>query len=136
MLSKTIKFIDFNGEEAEEKHYFNITEAEAVRLDVKFGVGGLVKYIENIDVQEKPEEIMTLFEEILTMAYGKKSPDGRKFLKSKEATEEFKQTAAYSSLFVSLIRDAEYAATFFQRVLSKTAIPTKEETSSPNGVSK
>ena len=52
---------------------------------------------------------MGVFEKIITGSYGKKSEDGRRFIKSPELTEEFLQSAAYSALFMELISpDSEF----------------------------
>ena len=37
------------------------------------------------------------------MCYGEKSSDGRRFIKSKELSEGFKQTEAYNNLMMELI---------------------------------
>ena len=45
MIKKTIKYVDFNGVERTEDHYFNLTKAEITEMQL--GVkGGLDKYIE------------------------------------------------------------------------------------------
>ncbi len=121
MLKKAIKYVDFDGKEQEETLYFNLTEPEVVRIDVEFP-GGLVEYIENLDSKVNPEDILTLFEKVLRASYGEKSDDGRYFIKNEEAADLFYQSAAYSSLFVDLVTDADRAAAFFNALLSKTSI--------------
>jgi hypothetical protein len=124
MLQKKVNYIDFNGEAQEEVLYFNLTEPEIVRLDVEFE-GGLETYTANLDT-ERPENILSLFERIIKVAFGKKSEDGKYFRKSEEETAKFYDSAAYSALFVSLVQDADTAAAFFNGVLTQTAPPTKE----------
>ena len=128
MLKKTIKFIDFNGKEQKTVVYFNLIESEIVRLDVEFE-GGLVSYINNLDSKVRPKDILTLFEKVILLAYGQKSEDGLHFLKSEEQAVLFKQSAAYNSLFVSIVQDADAASDFFNRLLSSTIVET-----SKNGV--
>lgn len=50
-------------------------------------------------------------------SYGVPSPDGRKFMKSKEITEDFLQTEAYNNFFMELVTDAGKAADFIQDIL-------------------
>ena len=47
------------------------------------------------------------FKRIIFLAYGVKSEDGKRFIKSDEIREEFSQTAAYSELFMQLALDAD-----------------------------
>jgi len=124
MLKKTIKYKDFDGKTREDTLYFNLTEPEVVRLDVKFK-GGLVEYINNLDEEVNPQDILSLFEEVIQASYGEKSEDGRYFVKTPEAVDLFYQSAAYASLFVELISDADVAAIFFNGLLSQTSIDTE-----------
>ena len=121
MLKKTIKYIDFDGKKQEETLYFNLTEPEIVRLDVEF-TGGLEEYIANLDEKVNPQDILSLFEEVIRASYGEKSDDGRHFIKNTESVFLFDQSAAYSALFVELVKDADKAASFFNALLSKTPV--------------
>ncbi len=125
MLKKTVKYVNFDGKEEEEAFYFNLTEPEVVRLDVKFK-GGLETFISNLDPESRPEDVLDLFERLIKASYGEKSEDGRHFRKSPETADLFYQSAAYAALFVELIQDADKAAAFFNGLLSSTT-PTKPE---------
>ena len=63
-----------------------------------------------------PEIVKTL-KAIILKAYGEKSPDGKRFIKSKELSESFAQTEAYSQLFMELMSDAEAGAKFINGIL-------------------
>ena len=60
-------------------------------------------------------------------AYGQKSADGRRFIKSPELANEFAQTEAYSQLFMELATDADAASKFVNGIVpemdNKPAIP-------------
>ena len=58
-----------------------------------------------------------VFKEIIFKAYGVKSQDGRRFIKSKELSEEFSQTEAFSELFIELALDEKAAADFFNGIM-------------------
>ena len=126
MLKKKIAYVDFNGEKQIETLYFNLTEAEVIRLDLEFE-GGLEIYINALDEKTRPEDILKLFEKILAMSYGEKSGDGKYFVKTKETTEMFKQSAAYSSLFVQLVQDVDQATSFFNELLTRTTVEVKTD---------
>ncbi len=121
MLKKAIRYVDFDGKEQEETLYFNLTEPEVVRLDVSFP-GGLEAYINTLDEKVNPQDILKLFEEVIRASYGEKSEDGRYFIKEEKAVNLFYQSAAYSALFVELIKDAEKAAAFFNALLTTTTV--------------
>lgn len=121
MLKKVVNYMDFDGVEQSETLYFNLTEPEVVRLDVKFE-GGLEEYIKNLDENVNPENILNLFEKMIRAAYGEKGEDGRYFIKSLEAADLFYQSAAYAALFVELVQDADKAAAFFNGLLSRTTV--------------
>ena len=120
MIKKEIRFKDFNSEDQVEEAYFNLTEPEIVRLDAKF-VGGLETFTQNIDPINRPHEIVELFEEVLAKSYGVKSEDGRRFVKDDDVVGAFLDSAAYSALFMELLRDADAAAAFMDGVLTITA---------------
>jgi hypothetical protein len=121
VLKKVVKYVDFDGKKREDTLYFNLTEPEVVRLDVEFP-GGLEEYINNLDEKVNPKDILSLFEQVIRASYGEKSDDGRYFVKDPKAVDLFYQSAAYSALFVGLVKDADKAATFFNGLLSKTTI--------------
>jgi len=111
MLKKKVTYTDFDGLERSEQLYFNLSEPEIVRLDVTYK-GGLEKFINQLDPEERPDEVLDLFETVIRTSYGEKSEDGRFFVKDPEAVAMFMQSAAYSALFMELIQDADSAATF------------------------
>lgn len=111
MLKKTITYTDYNGVEKKEDFYFNLTKAEVVEMELTT-TGGLAETITKIvDAKDVPA-IVKIFKELILKAYGEKSPDGKRFIKSKELADSFAQTEAYSELFMELATDADAAAKF------------------------
>ena len=116
MIKKTIAYVDYDGNEREEDFYFNLSKAELTELQLGTS-GGLQKMIENIIKTKDIPRIIEIFKKIIIASYGVKSPDGRRFMKSSEITDEFTQTEAYSILFMELSTDAEKAAEFIAGVI-------------------
>ena len=85
-----------------------------MELTVEGSFTGLVKRL--IEKRKGPE-IVKIFENIIQTSYGEKSPDGKRFIKSEEATKEFTQTEAYSELIMELYSDANKAAEFIAGIL-------------------
>ena len=116
MLKKTIAYVDYDGNEREEDFYFNLTKAELTEMQLAT-TGGFQKMIENIIKTKDVPRIIEIFKKIILASYGEKSPDGRRFMKSQEITENFTQTEAYSKLFMELSTDADKAADFIAGVI-------------------
>ena len=116
MIKKTIKYVDFNGVERTEDHYFNLTKAEITEMQL--GVkGGLDKYIEEKVYENDTEAIIRIYKKLLLKAYGIKSEDGRRFIKSESISEEFSQTEAFSELFMELALNEQAAKEFMNNVM-------------------
>lgn len=118
MLKKTIKYTDYNGVERTEDFYFNLTKAEIMELQLST-TGGLDEMIQRIIATQDVPAIAKIFKDLVLRAYGQKSPDGRRFIKNEELTEEFSQTEAYSELYMSLATDADAASAFINGIVPK-----------------
>ena len=116
MLKKKITYTDYNGIERTEDHYFNLTKAEIMEMELGTN-GGFVEMIQRIvDAQDAPS-IIKVFKDVILKSYGEKSPDGKRFIKSKEISDAFSQTEAYSQLFMELATDADAAAEFVNGIV-------------------
>lgn len=111
MLKKTITYTDYNNVERTEDFYFNLTKAELMEMEMG-AVGGLSGMIEKIVSAKDAPAIIKVFKELVLKAYGEKSADGKRFIKSKEISDAFAQTEAYSQLFIELATDADAASKF------------------------
>lgn len=124
MLKKTIKYVDCNEIEREEDFYFNLTEAEL--MEMEYGTtGGFSEMIKKIIAAQDTPTIMKIFKELLLKAYGEKSPDGKRFVKSEELSTAFSQTEAYSKLFMELATDDVKAADFVNGIIPKSVSSQK-----------
>lgn len=116
MLKKTITYKDFNDEEVTEDHFFHLSKAELVELEMSMD-GGLSTALENIIKAEDGKAIIAEFKKIVLGSYGQKSADGRRFVKTQELRDEFESSEAYSTLFMELVTDAEAAAEFVNGIV-------------------
>lgn len=116
MLKKLINYVDYDGRERSENFYFYLNKAELMEMEL--GVdGGMQQMIQLIIDKQDIPKIMNAFKTIILKAYGEKSPDGRRFIKSKELSEAFSQTEAYSNLYMELVTDANAAAAFINGIV-------------------
>ena len=116
MFKKTIKYTDFDGLERKEDFYFNLTKAELLEMQLSME-GGLRGYLERIIKTQSQPELVKMFKEIIMRAYGEKSPDGKRFMKSDEIRRNFECTEAYSELFMELATNSDAAAEFVNALL-------------------
>ena len=124
MLKKTITYTDYNGVERTEDFYFNLSKSELAEME--FGVvGGFTAFINKMVSMQNTKELMAMFKELILKAYGEKSADGRQFMKSKEISEAFSQTEAYTELFFEMI-NADKAAEFVNGILPAKLVESKE----------
>ena len=116
MLKKTVTYVDYNGVERTEDFYFNLSKAEVTEMELSIE-GGFSKMLEEIVKSNDNARILELFKEMVLKAYGEKSADGRRFVKSKELAEAFSQTEAYSEIFMELAMDEKAAAAFVNGIM-------------------
>lgn len=109
-------YTDFNGIQRTETFYFNLTEAELLDMQLTT-YGGYAETVQAIiDAKDQPA-LIAIFKELLMKAYGRKSPDGRRFDKTPEIVADFVSTKAYSDLYMKLVMDDEYAAEFIGKLI-------------------
>ena len=116
MRKETLTYTDFNGNERTESFYFNLTQAEIMKMELSTA-GGLAETIQRvIDAQDQPA-IIKIFEDLIQQSYGVKTLDGKGFTKKKEDLEAFVSTEAYSMLFMKLATDANAASEFINGII-------------------
>ena len=116
MLKKTITYIDYNGMERTEDHYFNLSESEIMEMEMSTP-GGLAEMITKIVSTKDAPSIIKIFKELILKSYGEKSADGKRFMKSDELSTAFSQTPAYDKLFMELATDADAASAFVNGIV-------------------
>ena len=121
MYKITESYVDYDGNERKEDFYFNFTEAELAKMELSV-TGGLTTIIQRaIDAKDVPS-LIKIFEDLISKSYGQKSLDGRRFVKSPEILEEFKQTEAYSQIYMRMATDEKAAAEFVNNVMPKKTL--------------
>lgn len=120
MYKKTMTYTDYNGIERTEDFYFNFTKAELLEMEMSTS-GGYIEMLNRIINAKDGKMIIQTFKEFVLKAYGEKSADGRAFLKEDEfgrpLSAKFKQTEAYSDLYMELALDDVKAAEFVNAVI-------------------
>lgn len=118
MLKKKITYTDYNDEERSEDFYFNLSKAEMMEMEMTTP-GGYEAYIKKIVDAKDLKTLVAIFQELILKAYGEKSPDGKRFMKNDELRTAFKETEAYSNLFIELSTNTDAAVAFVNGILPK-----------------
>jgi hypothetical protein len=116
LLKKTITYTDFNDEEVSEDFFFHLSQAELIELEMS-QEGGFSEALKRIIAAEDGKSIIKEFKNIILGSYGKRSPDGKRFIKNQAIREEFESSEAYSTLFMELVTNAEAAVAFINGVI-------------------
>lgn len=116
MLKKTITYTDYDGVQRTEDFYFNLSKAEITEMELSME-GGMRAYIQKIIAAKSQLALVTLFKEIVMKSYGKKSPDGRLFMKNDAIRAEFEAHPAYSMIYMDLVTDEAKASAFVNGIM-------------------
>ena len=141
MFKKTIEYTDYNGRKRSEDFYFHFTDEELLEMEMSRD-GGLGEALKKLAQEQNPREIISIFKWIVLSAYGEKSPDGRRHIKTDEVRDNFKHCPAFSVLFMELATDAKAASDFVNNLVTAERLaeaqaranqPTLPSDDSPRG---
>jgi len=116
VLKKTITYQDFNGDEVSEDFFFHLSKAELVEMELSHE-DGLSEALQRIIAAQDGKGIVTEFKNIILGAYGKRSSDGKRFVKNATIREEFESSEAYSTLFMELVTNTDSAIEFINGII-------------------
>ena len=133
MLKKTIEYVDYNGVARKEDHWFNLSKAELMEMELGT-TGGFAEMIQKVINAQDTPSLIKIFKDLILHAYGEKSPDGKRFMKvvnGVRLSDAFAESEAYVSLFMELATDADAATKFVNGIIpadvaneaAKSAIP-------------
>ena len=122
MISKTLKFKDFDGNEVSQTHYFHLSEPDLIEMETSRD-GGLHAYLQRVIEEKNPRHILEMFKWLLLQAYGERR-DATHFVKSDEIREWFKSSLAYNSLYMELATDADSGSEFINGLINEEAMAT------------
>lgn len=98
MLKQKVQYEDFDGATQVEDLYFNLNRMELIALQSRYGKEDMAAYIDKLVEDKDIEKVYEILNDIVLSAYGIRSEDGKRFLKSETIREEFKQSLAYDAL--------------------------------------
>jgi hypothetical protein len=125
MIKQTITYDDYDDNSVTEDFYFNLTKLEIMEMEINFE-GGLNAHIAKLTKADSGPEAYHLFKDIILSSYGKKSEDGKRFIKSDELKKEFEQSPALGELIFGFLQHGQDAAKFTRGILPAKLIAEVE----------
>jgi hypothetical protein len=125
LIKKVIKFEDFNGNEQTETHYFHMSKTELINTEFSHE-GGLSTVLPQLVKEQNVAKLLEIVQSLIRKSYGKRSEDGRNFIKNAEQTEEFMNSAAYDALFTELVTSPDAATEFITGIIPKDLLKIVE----------
>ena len=120
MYKRTLTYTDYNGVERTEDFYFNLNKAEIAEKQMTTE-GGYSAMLERIVKANDTPSLFKEFKDLVLLAYGEKSDDGKRFMKidknGHRLADDFMQTEAFSTLLVELVTNADVAAEFVKAII-------------------
>lgn len=126
MITRTVEYVDYDGNNRKEKFFFNLTQFEATEIAMEMP-DGVIEDIEDGEEQRTTalhlveklgrKGVLEFIKNIVLKSYGVKSPDGKRFIKSPELSTEFSQTPAFSAFMMRLMTDDTEASAFINGVI-------------------
>lgn len=131
MLNKTVTYEDYNGNQRTDELWFNLNKTELLKMAMDLPEGTLPEDPANADnnllaaqLFEKlgNKGILEFMETLILKAYGVKSEDGRRFIKTPEMAVEFSQTPAFDAIMMEFMTDQDAAAKFVNGVIPANVV--------------
>ena len=98
MLKQRVKYEGFDGEIVEEDLYFNLTRMDLIELNDRYESKDMAAYMDKIVKEKNVKELYKVLKDIVLMAYGVKSEDGKRFIKNQTVKDEFAESLAFAQL--------------------------------------
>ena len=121
MIKKTVVYENLDGKTESEVVYLNINMIELTELEfvAEKSISDILK-----EIGETPSmaDALKTFKMFIRFAYGVKSPDSKKLLKSDSIWESFENSEPYSALLWEMLNDAPKAVDVIMGILPQKKI--------------
>lgn len=117
MQKLTIQFENFDGETVSEDLYFHLNIKELQAME-EWPVP-LTKRIADLTNTQDGKKAFELMRDIIEAAYGERSEDGKRFVKSEEVLKNFTEGLAYDEVIIKFIDGSMDLAKFIEGLLPK-----------------
>ena len=116
MISKTIKYVDYNGVEKTGTYWFNMSRADLFNLELA-GDEGWTDRVKKLISEQNTREVVKMISKFIQDSYGVKTPDGG-FDKDPKHLKAFMQTDAYSELLWGFVEHPDEFGEFINGIVA------------------
>lgn len=118
MLAREFTYEDFDGKTVTETWHFHISKADILMFDADYPEG-LAGVLTAMGKTQNKKDILEMFQKIIRLAVGKRSEDGRRFIKTDDISDEFFQTPAWDQLLMELLEGKMDGAEFIRGIMPR-----------------
>lgn len=122
MITYNESYTDYAGNKRSEEFHFHYNQAELMEMELETE-GGFSTRVNRIVNANNHPELYKLMKQFILGAYGVKSEDGRRFMKSEEIRRSFEESPVYEMLMMRMTvgpNAAEEAAKFINGITPET----------------
>lgn len=107
MFKKTVKYVDLANQQQEETLYFNYTAPQLIELLSQYGVEpeDVQKYVSKLTADGDTAGMIKFIHDLIAKAYGERSDDNKRFVKSEQITKDFEDSLAFDQLFMDFLQN-------------------------------
>lgn len=118
MQTIMVTYESFDGEIIDENLYFHLSKGELTDMELrKYPLS--LKLAKVTSGNASATDAYELMREFVSSSYGKRSEDGRRFIKDVKETESFMISPAYDALLDKLVSDEKFAYQFMTGLFPK-----------------
>jgi len=121
----------FTEEDEHEDLYFHLIAPELAEFELTFE-NGFRDYVKKTLASQDNLAIYGMFLKLISISYGRRSEDGKKFVKNPDWTKEFLSSPAWEELFFWLTDDPDgkgtNANTFWLKIMPERLLERANET--------
>lgn len=111
MIKQTVAYTNLDGNAATEDLYFNLNKSELIDLELE-QERSMSDMLKEIGEDPTAKDVLWMLKTFVHRSYGKRSEDGRKFIKNKDVLEDFIDSEPYSEFLWTLINNPQKAMEF------------------------
>ena len=127
MIRREITYTNYNGQKVTKPFYFNMNKMELVETMVDENNQSFLDVVQSLADSGDFYSLIRVLKKIILAAYGEKSDDGERFVKSDEIRRGFEESPAFPELYISLLTDTKQMIDFVNGILPSDVQGTAEQ---------
>ena len=131
VVIKDITYTDLNGDPQMERAWFRLSALELNELNDMYD-GKTDKLLDKAIKNKDTSFIAKYLKDVIVLAYGVKSEDGKKLVKTPEIREAFDGSLAFDEIYTELLLNPEEVERFIEGITPKEVMEQAKEFKNAN----